>query len=81
MTDKIVQIGKYKITVLRDACIGAAACVASSPAVFKLDGESKAEIIEGGTDDEANILMAAQVCPTKAIVIVDAETGKQVWPE
>jgi ferredoxin len=79
--DKIVQIGKYKVQVSRDLCIGAASCIAVSPSVFKLDGESKAVIIEGGTDDESNILMAAQACPTKAIIITDAETGKQVWPQ
>jgi len=78
--DKIVLVGKYKVQVVRDLCIGAASCIAVSPAVFQLDGENKAVIIEGGTDEAANILMAAQSCPTKAIVITDAETDKQVWP-
>ncbi len=81
MTDKIVKIGKYQIKVLRDACISAASCVAVSPAVFELDSENKATVKEGSTDEEANILMAAQACPTKAIVIIDSESGKQVWPE
>lgn len=81
MQDKEIQIGKYKIKVLRSACIGAATCVAVSSDVFKLDDERIAEVIEGSTDDADNILAAAQACPTKAIIITDAETGKQVWPE
>ena len=81
MEDKEVQIGKYKVKVIRDACISAASCVAFSPAVFQLDEEAKAVIQEGATDEEANILLAAQSCPTAAIVITDTETGEQVWPK
>lgn len=80
-TDKSVTIGKYKVTVIRNLCISAASCVAVSPNVFELDPENKAVIKEGATDELANILLAAQTCPTKAIVVVDTETGKQVWPE
>lgn len=79
--DKVVQIGKYKVKVIRKECIGAATCVAISPSVFQLDGENKAIIENNANDSEQNILMAAQSCPTKAIVITDTETGKQVWPE
>jgi len=68
MEDKEAQIGRYKVKVLRDKCIGAASCVAFSPAVFELDDESKAVIKEGATDEEVNILLAAQSCPTSAIV-------------
>ncbi len=78
--DKEVVVGKYKVKVIRSACIGAATCVAVSPQVFQLDQENKAVIPEGAADAEANILMAAQSCPTKAIVIIDTETGQQVWP-
>lgn len=81
MQDQEVQIGKFKVKVVKKDCIGAATCVAVSPGVFKLNEESKAQVIEGAADDEANILTAAQSCPTKAIVITDAQTGKQVWPE
>ncbi len=77
--DKEVQIGKYKIKVIRSLCIGAASCVAVSPNIFKLDSENKAIILQGD-DALENILMAAQSCPTKAIVIFDTETNTQVWP-
>lgn len=81
MADKVVTIGKYKIQVIRDLCIGAATCVVISPKTFQLDGEDKAVTQEGGNDLPENILAAAQSCPTKAIVIVDNETGEQVWPK
>lgn len=81
MQDKQVQIGKYKIKVIKSDCIGAATCVAVSPSVFKLGEDKKAEVLEGGLDEDTNILTAAQSCPTKAIVITDAETGKQIWPD
>jgi ferredoxin len=81
MQDNEILIGKYKIKVVKSDCIGAATCVAVSPSVFKLGEDKKALVLEGGVDDAANVLMAAQSCPTKAIIVMDAETGKQVWPE
>lgn len=78
--DKEIQVGKYKIKVLRSVCIGAASCVAVSPNVFELDSQNKAVVKTGANDVPENILMAAQSCPTKAIVIIDTETGQQVWP-
>ncbi|HKY73924.1 MAG TPA: ferredoxin [Patescibacteria group bacterium] len=72
--------GKYKVTVLRDKCIGAASCVAIAPKVFALDSEQKAVII--GQDELDDVkLLAAQSCPTAAIVVTDIETGEQVWPK
>lgn len=73
-------MGKYKIKIIRNLCIGAGTCVAISPNVFELDSQKIAVQKIGGVDVPENILMAAQGCPTKAIVIVDAETGEQVWP-
>ena len=66
--------------MVRHLCIGAASCVAVSPAVFQLDSENKAVVPDGAEDVPENILLAAQSCPTKAIIITDTETGQQVWP-
>lgn len=81
MEDKEVQIGNLKVKVIRDKCIGAASCVAFAPATFELDDQKKAIILPNSSDSEENILMAAQSCPTKAIVVVDATTGEQIWPK
>jgi len=73
----MVKIGK--IVIDRDLCIGAASCVAIAPNVFALDEENKAIVInEKGADDET-ILLAAESCPTKAIIIFD-DQGRQVYP-
>jgi ferredoxin len=78
--DQEVIVGKYKIKVIRDLCIGAASCVAVSNPTFTLDGENKAVTHAESQDTPENILMAAQSCPTKAIIVIDTETNTQVWP-
>ena len=73
---------KYIVEYHRDACIGAASCAAIAPLTFEMDEENKALIIEEGEwDDEEIILAAAQSCPVFAIIIKDAETGEQIFPE
>ncbi len=81
MEDKTVTKGKYQIKVLRNLCISVATCVEISPEIFELDDEKIARVIEDGEDLPENILLAAQACPAKAIVIIETETGKQVWPQ
>lgn len=74
------QIGKYKVEVIRDKCIGAASCVAIAPGVFQLDEENIAKVIsQDGADDDTKLL-GAQSCPTAAITVTDTTTGQQVWP-
>ncbi|PIR61865.1 MAG: hypothetical protein COY81_01065 [Candidatus Pacebacteria bacterium CG_4_10_14_0_8_um_filter_43_12] len=74
------QIGKYQVKVIREKCIGAASCVAIANQVFELDEEKIAKVIsQDGNDDETKLL-AAQSCPTMAIIVTDTQTGKQVWP-
>ncbi len=80
VVDKEMVIGKYRLKIIKHLCIGAASCVAVSPAVFDLDAENIAIFKEGATDEQENLLAAAQSCPTKAIEVYDNETGAMVWP-
>jgi ferredoxin len=73
--------GKYKITIKRDLCIGAATCVALAPDTFDLDGENIVVFKDGDWDDDEIILAAAQSCPVFAIIVEDTETGKQIFPD
>jgi len=73
-------IGKYKVAVIRDLCIGAASCVAIAPKVFELDEEDIAVVISQDGNDDQTKLLAAQSCPTAAIIVTNTENGEQVWP-
>jgi len=73
-------IGKYKVEVINDKCIGAASCVAIAPQVFQLDEKNIAYIISQDGNDDDTKLLAAQSCPTAAIIVTDTTTGQQVWP-
>lgn len=69
-----------KVVVNRDLCIGAAPCVAIAGAVFQLDEEGKAIVIdEHGMDDET-IKLAAEACPVRAIFLFEEETNNQIYP-
>ena len=69
-----------KIYVDRELCIGAASCVAIAPSVFALDEENKAYVVNPEGADYETILLAAQSCPTKAILLYD-ENGNQIYPD
>ncbi len=73
-------IGKYKVEVIREKCISAASCVAIAPGVFDLDEEGIARVISQDGNDDDTKLLAAQSCPTAAIIVTNIETGEQVWP-
>lgn len=68
------------IAVDRDLCIGAASCIAVSAETFELDSENK--VIAKGPDaaDDDMVIMAAESCPTKAILLFD-KGGKQIFPK
>ena len=69
-----------KIYVDRELCIGAASCVAIAPGVFALDDENKAFVVNPEGADQETILLAAQSCPTKAIILYDKH-GNQIYPD
>ncbi|MBI2059778.1 MAG: ferredoxin [Nitrospirae bacterium] len=68
-----------KVRVDRALCIGAANCVGIAPAVFKMDKENKAIVLDPKGADDDTVLNAAEACPTQAIVLED-DTGNQIYP-
>jgi len=54
--------------------------VALAMETFELDSENKAVVLEGEGDPPDVVKLAAESCPTKAIILVDEETGEQEYP-
>ncbi len=70
----------HKVTVDRKACIGAATCIVVAPNAFELDDENIAIVKSGALNlSDDMLLMAAQSCPTSAIILYD-ENGNQIFP-
>lgn len=58
-----------RIEIDRSLCIGAASCISITPEVFELDSEAKAVVKDKTAATSEAIIMAAQSCPTKAILL------------
>ena len=87
LTIKKRELHSIRIRVDEDICIANAVCVNLAPNVFQLRKQTTPSLLAplayvvdpgGATNDE--ILIAAQMCPTGAIIIEDAETGERIHP-
>ncbi len=87
LTIKKRELHSIRIRVDEDICIANAVCVNLAPKVFQLKKQTSPSLLaplayvvdpSGATNDE--ILIAAQMCPTGAIIIEDAETGERIHP-
>ena len=69
-----------KIIVDRSKCEGYGKCVQASPKVFQLDQQFISVVVDEKGDSDEKILLAAKICPTKAIILEEGETGKKIFP-
>lgn len=76
--DEGVVVGKYKVKINRETCIGDSVCVGIAPNTFVLDSENKSTVKSGSTDSLEILKTAAQACPTQSIIITDIETGQKI---
>jgi ferredoxin len=73
---------KYIIEYHRDRCEGAGTCAAIAGNTFIMNADNIAELVNNSNEADPDdiILAAAQSCPVFAIVVRDADTGKQIFP-
>lgn len=76
--------GRYHITIEPSLCMAFGSCETLAPNVFEVDKNKmlnpKATVKSETGDDYESILDAAETCPTKAIIIRDRYTGRQIYP-
>ena len=70
---------RVAIEVDRELCYGFGDCVDTVPAVFALDEEETAIVLDPDAAPLDDIVEAAQNCPVDAIVIT-GEDGAQIYP-
>jgi ferredoxin len=70
---------RVAIEVDRALCYGFGDCVDTVPAVFALDDEDTAIVLDPDAASLDDIVEAAQNCPVDAIIILD-EDGQQIYP-
>jgi len=70
---------RVAIEVDRALCYGFGDCVDTVPAVFALDDEDTAIVLDPDAASLDDIVEAAQNCPVDAIIILDKD-GQQIYP-
>jgi ferredoxin len=70
----------HKIVVVPKDCISAVTCVVVAPGAFEMNDDNIAVVKADALDvDDDTLFMAAQSCPTQAILLFD-ENDKQIFP-
>jgi molecular chaperone DnaJ len=76
--------GRYHISVEPSLCMAFGSCETLAPNVFEVDKNKmlnpKATVKSETGNDFESILNAAETCPTKAIILRDRYTGRQIYP-
>jgi DnaJ-class molecular chaperone len=76
--------GRYQISIEPSLCMAFGSCETLAPNVFEVDKNKmlnpKATVKSETGDDFESILNAAETCPTKAIILRDRYTGRQIYP-
>ncbi len=57
------------IEINREICMGSGNCSFWAPAVFDLDDDGIAFVVDAAGDSEDKVILAAQGCPTQAIAV------------
>jgi ferredoxin len=75
------------IRINEDICVANGVCVSLTPNVFQLKKQEAptifaplAYVVDPYGADNDSIIQAAEMCPTGAIIIEDAETGERIHP-
>ena len=71
--DELSPRNRIRVEVDRALCIGSGDCVDTAPAVFELDEDDKARVIDPDGAPVDEIVEAAHGCPVSAIFVIGEE--------
>jgi ferredoxin len=64
-------VAALRVVVDRSKCTGEGICVGIAPAVFELDDEGIAVVVDPEGAEHETIIEAAESCPSAAITVVE----------
>jgi ferredoxin len=67
------------VTVDHDLCVGNGQCVFLAPEVFEHNENRQSEVVDPDAAPVELVAQAASYCPTGAIEVTDAETGRRLF--
>ncbi len=73
MAHELSSQNRIRVEVDRALCIGSGDCVDTAPAVFELDSEDKAVVIDPDGEPTDLVIEAASNCPVTAIFVYGEE--------
>ena len=82
-----ISKSRFHIIVEPSLCMAFGSCETLAPKVFVVEKDKmlnpKAKVVSETTEEKEDfdaIFAAAETCPTKAIIIIDRNTGEQIYP-
>jgi ferredoxin len=73
-------MSKFRVEINHSKCQGYGKCTATAPAFFARDDTRKVRLVGNNETTDDVVVKAAQACPYRAIAVVDADTGGQIFP-
>ena len=73
-------MGKLKVTVNPNKCVGSRLCIQFLPEVFVLNEEGQSKVVKTEDVDVKVILSTAEQCPQCAIRVKDMDTDEVLFP-
>jgi len=67
---------KLKVHIDRRNCLAYGDCAELAPEAFEVDDVAR----QVGDAPARTLIDAARACPSEAIILINAETGEQVFP-
>jgi ferredoxin len=69
-----------KVWIDTTRCLATQGCIQTAPEAFQLGPDNRSQVVDQKAVTEETLWDAAQLCPTSAIIIEDAETGERLFP-
>ncbi len=71
---------RIRAWVDKQRCMATQGCISVAPEAFALEADHKSSVLDPAAVPEGRLWEAAQICPTGAIIIEDADTGERLFP-